>query len=97
MGGSGARAGTDMAAMAADVIPEIVLVIGGIVVLVYALFTPRRLQAGAALLALGTVVLSAAATLSMLGGQQYLTFAGTYARDDVAVWGSSSSWERPPR
>lgn len=86
MGGSGEHADIGMAAMVADVIPEIALVLGGIAVLVYALFAPRRLQAGAALVALGAVVLSAVATLSMLDGAEYLTFADTYARDDVAAW-----------
>ena len=75
-----------MAAMVADVIPEMVLVVGGVVVLLYALATPVRMQAGAALLALATAVVSTAATLSMLGGPEYLTFSDTYARDGAALW-----------
>lgn len=77
----------DMGAMVADITPEIVLVLGGIAILFYALFTPRSLQGGAAFLALATVALSTTATVLMMGGPDYLTFAGTYARDDVAVWG----------
>lgn len=76
----------DMAEMVADVIPELVLVAGGIAVFLYALFAPRRLQAGAALLALLTVVVAAIATLAMLGGGEYLTFSDTYARDGAALW-----------
>ena len=38
----------DMAAMVIDVLPEIILIGGGVVVLLYALLAPRRLQAGAA-------------------------------------------------
>ena len=76
----------EMAAMVADIIPEIALVVGGIVVLLYALAAPRRYQTGAAALALATVVLSTAASLVMLAGPQRLTFADTYARDGAAVW-----------
>jgi len=76
----------DVAAMAADVIPEIIVVVGGIVVLLYALFTPRRFQAGAALLALLTLVVATVATAVMLAGDEYLTFSDTYARDGVALW-----------
>src|SRR3990172_2845540 len=76
----------DLASMVADVIPELVLVAGGIVVLLYALAMPQRLQAGAALLALLTVVVAAAASLAMLAGSEHLTFSDTYARDGVALW-----------
>lgn len=75
-----------MAAMVADVIPEIVLVVGGILVLLYALAAPRRLQAGSAGLALATVAISAVTSLALLKGPERLTFADTYARDGTAVW-----------
>ena len=75
-----------MASMAADVIPEIILVVGGVVVLLYVLFAPRRLQAGAALLALGAVTAAGVVSLAMLWGPEQLTFTGTYARDYAAVW-----------
>jgi NADH-quinone oxidoreductase subunit N len=78
--------GVDLASMVADVIPELVLVMGGVVVLLYALIMPQRQQGGAALLALLTVLVAAAASLAMLGGGEYLTFSGTYARDGVALW-----------
>jgi NADH-quinone oxidoreductase subunit N len=79
----------DMAAMLGDVLPELVLVVGGVAVLLWALVAPRRWQSGAALLALVAVALAALASLPMLpalGGRESLTFADTYARDGVAVW-----------
>lgn len=83
---SAAQEEMDMAAMAADVIPEIVLVVGGVIILLFALFAPRRWQSGAALLALATTLIAAGVSLAMLWGEETLTFAGTYARDDTAVW-----------
>jgi NADH-quinone oxidoreductase subunit N len=77
----------DMLAMAGDVIPEIVLVLGGVTILLYALAAPRRWQSGAAVLALLTTLIAAAISFAMLGGGEYLTFAGTYARDGTAAWG----------
>lgn len=72
--------------MVGDVVPELLLVVGGVAVLLYAVFTPARLQAGAPLLALAAVVASAAVSVAMLAGPEYLTFADTYARDASAVW-----------
>lgn len=79
----------DMASVVGDVVPELVVVVGAIVILLYALFAPRQAQGGAALLALVTVGLATLATLPMLpelGGRESLTFFDTYARDGVAVW-----------
>lgn len=76
----------DMAEVVGDVVPELILVAGGIVVLLYALAVPRRLQGAAALVAAAAVVASAAATWTMLDGPESLTFAGTYARDSGALW-----------
>lgn len=78
--------GMDMAGMVADVIPEVILVLGGILILFYALFAPRSRQSGAAFLALAATVLAAAAALSMLDSPERLTFAGTYMRDGAAIW-----------
>ena len=75
-----------MAAMVGDVLPEIVLLVGGIIILLYAVVTPQRLQAGAALIALAATVLSLGATMAMLTGMQMLTFFDTYARDHTAIW-----------
>jgi NADH-quinone oxidoreductase subunit N len=79
-------AGMDMASMLGDVVPELVLVVGGVVVLLYALAVPRRLQSGAPVLALLTVAVAAATTIPMLDGPEAYTFADTYARDLPAVW-----------
>ena len=76
----------DMATMLVDVVPELVLVAGGVLILLYALVAPRRLQAGAAILALIVTLVSAAVTLAMLAGPETLTFFGTYARDRSALW-----------
>lgn len=76
----------DMLAMVGDVLPELSVVLGGVAVLVFALFAPRRLLAGAPLLALAAVLLSGVATFGQLGGAEYLTFADTYARDGSAAW-----------
>lgn len=81
--GSGAM---DMGSMLGDVVPELVLVVGGVVVLLYALAVPRRLQSGAAVLALLTVAVAAATTIPMLDGPEAYTFAEAYARDLPAVW-----------
>lgn len=70
-----------------DVSPELVLVVGGVLVLLYALFAPRRLQAGAAVLALATLASTAAVTVWFFERSQRLTFFDTYALDDVALWG----------
>lgn len=69
-----------------DIVPEILLVGGGMVVLLFALVAPRRLQIGAALLALATVVGATVASALMLEGPGRLVFAGSYSSDAVAVW-----------
>ncbi|CAN5250190.1 hypothetical protein BH24ACT1_BH24ACT1_03250 [soil metagenome] len=87
MGGmdeGGGMGGMDMPL--GSVAPEIVLVLGAVVILVFALFAPRRFQAGAAALALVTLAVSATASAVMLRGPQSLTFFDTYAADDTAVW-----------
>jgi NADH-quinone oxidoreductase subunit N len=76
----------DMAAMLSDIVPELVLVAGGVAVLLFALLTPRRLQAGAALLAAAAAAAALAVTVGMLGQPDRLTFADTYAIDGVALW-----------
>lgn len=68
------------------IVPELTLLGGGIAVLLYSLFAPRRAQVGAAVLAMITVGVTAATSLPLLGGRQALTFFDTYAVDDVAVW-----------
>lgn len=76
----------NMAVMVADVIPELILMAGGVVLLLFALLAPRRWQAGGALLALAATAGSAVAAWPMLAGPERFTFADTYARDVSAVW-----------
>ncbi|MBA2273074.1 MAG: NADH-quinone oxidoreductase subunit N [Actinobacteria bacterium] len=75
-----------MTASLGDIVPELILLGGGIAILLYALFAPRRAQVGAALLALAISVAAATATIAMLDGGQTLTFFDTYSTDDVALW-----------
>ncbi|MGI9091101.1 MAG: hypothetical protein ACR2GG_08365 [Gemmatimonadaceae bacterium] len=73
-----------------DVVPELVLLVGSIIVLVFALFAPRRFQSWAVLVALTTLAATAAATVQLMGsldGAQRFTFFDTYAVDGAALWG----------
>lgn len=70
-----------------SVAPELILLGGSVAVLLYALFAPRRAQAGASIVALLALGAAAWATWPMLRGGQGTTFFGTYAVDDAAVWG----------
>ena len=69
-----------------DILPELVIVGGGVAVLLFALAAPRRLQTGAAALAGGVVVLAAVASVMMLGRPDRAVFAATYSADAPAVW-----------
>ena len=70
-----------------DIVPELVLLGGAIIVLIFALFTPRRFQAWSAPLALATLIAAAVVTVPLLDGVQRLTFHDTYAVDGAALWG----------
>jgi NADH-quinone oxidoreductase subunit N len=76
----------EMIASLGDVVPELILLCGGIVILLFALFAPRRAHVGAAMLALATSVASGGATLALFDGGQSPTFFDTYSTDDVALW-----------
>lgn len=91
-----------------SVLPEIVLLAGSVLILLVALFAPERRQQWAGSIALGVVAAAAVPTALMLRGDQGLTFGGTYAADDAAVWsklivlavtaaviGLSLEWFRP--
>ena len=78
--------GAGMVVVVGDVLPEIALVLGGVVVLLYALSAPADRQVGAAVLALTTVAIAGLLTLRMLDDKQIVTFFGTYARDGGALW-----------
>lgn len=69
-----------------DIVPELVLLGGGVLILLYALFTPRRWQSGAAVIALGVLAGAGWLTIVRLAGPQTLTFFDTYAVDGVALW-----------
>lgn len=69
-----------------DVAPELVLLGGGVLVLLYALFTPRSWQSGAALIALGVLAVATLVTVGMFERPQSLTFFDTYALDGAALW-----------
>ena len=71
-----------------DVVPELILLGGAVVVLLFALFAPRGRQVWAAALALATLAASAVATATLFAGGERLTFAGTSAVDGVALWGT---------
>lgn len=75
-----------MASLVLDVLPELVLVAGGALVLLYALIAPQRAQPGAAVLALVVTLVALALSVGMLAGGESLTFFATYARDRSAIW-----------
>ena len=70
-----------------SVLPEIVLVVGALAILPFALFAPRRSQRFAAHLALLVLAASATSTWLPVGAAGPTTFFGTYAIDGTAVWG----------
>lgn len=69
-----------------DILPELVLVGGTVVTLLWALFAPRRLQAATALVALVALALTAVTTALLLADPPGATFFGTYAADATALW-----------
>jgi len=69
-----------------DITPELVLVLGAVVVLFYALFMPRRFQTGAAILSLAVVAATAVTTVVLLADPPGATFFDTYAADGAALW-----------
>ncbi|MBA3553217.1 MAG: NADH-quinone oxidoreductase subunit N [Gemmatimonadales bacterium] len=69
-----------------DVLPELLLVGGGVVVLLFALFAPQRLQPRAGMLALATLGAAGVVIVLRLEDPQTATFAGTYAVDGAAAW-----------
>ncbi len=68
-----------------DVLPELVLLGGAVVTLIFALFAPRRRQALAAVIAMVTLIIAAIAAAGLLDAGR-LTFAATYAVDGSALW-----------
>ena len=77
-----------MGAMVGDVLAELSLLLAGVVVLLYALFAPRRWQVGAAAIAAtGTAVSAAFAIKRLTAEDQRLTFTDSYAVDHLTDWG----------
>ncbi len=70
-----------------DIVPELILLGGGVATLLYALTAPRRLQTQAAVLAGLVLVAAALATIPLFVRADTLTFADTYAVDGPALWG----------
>jgi NADH-quinone oxidoreductase subunit N len=79
--------GAGMVAVVGDVLPEIALVVGGVVVLLYALVAGADRQVGSALLALVATAIATVLTILVVADPQRVTFFGTYARDGSALWG----------
>lgn len=69
-----------------EILPELVLVVGTIVTLLWALFAPRRLQPATALVAIAVLVVALVATAMLLADPPGTTFFGTYAADTTALW-----------
>lgn len=78
--------GVDMAAMVGDVLPELVLLAGAVVVLLAALASPASRQHWVALPTLVTLLLAAIATTGLFQRADAMTFFGTYAVDGAALW-----------
>lgn len=70
-----------------EVIPEIVLLAGAVVVLITPLFTPQCWQHHAPWLSLVVIGAAVAATVPQLGDAQRIGFFETYALDGTAVVG----------
>ena len=56
-----------MVASLADVVPELIILAAGIAILLYSLFAPLRMQAGAAVIALAATVAASSKSFTMLG------------------------------
>lgn len=71
-----------------DIVPELVLLGGGVLTVLYALGVPRGWQQGAAMLAAAVLVAAALMTGLRMSAPPRLTFADTYAVDGPAAWGT---------
>lgn len=69
-----------------DLLPELVLLIGAALIVLYAAFTPQRLQFIAAIFAIGLLVVSFALTLAQSAEPARLTFSGVWSLDGAAVF-----------
>lgn len=68
-----------------DVLPEISLLLGAVIIVLFATFVRQHRHHWAAVLALLAIGIAVALSLPQLGGAPRLSFAGTWALDGVAV------------
>ncbi|SFH55790.1 NADH-quinone oxidoreductase subunit N [Modicisalibacter xianhensis] len=68
-----------------DVLPEISLTLGAVVIVLFAAFTRQQHHHWAAVLALLTIALCVVLTLAQWSGPPRLTFSGVWALDGVAI------------
>ncbi|MBO28013.1 MAG: NADH-quinone oxidoreductase subunit L, partial [Rhodobacteraceae bacterium] len=68
-----------------DVFPEIAIIVAAVLALLFAVFAPRRLQAGAALVALAGIAIAIVLILAQLGETRF-TFSNTWALDGASLW-----------
>jgi NADH-quinone oxidoreductase subunit N len=68
-----------------DVLPEISLTLGAMIIVLFATFTRQQQHHWAAVLALLTIALSVALTVTQWHGPPRLTFSGVWALDGVAI------------
>lgn len=69
-----------------DLVPELIVLVGAVAILLWALFTPRRWQAVAPGLAIAVLAAAGVAAGALqLGAPPKLTFSGTYSLDRAAV------------
>ncbi|WP_417809668.1 NADH-quinone oxidoreductase subunit N [Thioclava sp.] len=68
-----------------DVAPEIAILLTAVLALLFATFAPRRMQAGAAVIALLGITIAAALLWGQIGEARF-TFSGTWALDGASIW-----------
>ncbi|MGQ7245571.1 NADH-quinone oxidoreductase subunit N [Salinicola sp. V024] len=68
-----------------DVLPEISLTLGAVIIVLFATFARQQQHHWAAVLALLTIALSAGLTLAQWDGPPRLTFSGVWALDGMAI------------
>ncbi|MDA3887471.1 MAG: NADH-quinone oxidoreductase subunit N [Allgaiera sp.] len=68
-----------------DVTPEITIILAAVLALLFAVFVPRRMQAGSALIALVGIGVASVLLLAQLGETRF-TFSGTWALDGASLW-----------
>jgi len=70
----------------ADLLPELALLVGAVVIVLFASFSPRSYQPVCAGLALVAIALAVFFTAMQSGGAPRLTFSGVWALDTMAIY-----------